>query len=90
MTSEQIAEVIAAKEKCRVTSFQHHKVVERFKGKTVWEGLITQFVLSGHSAPSCFAWIDPDSKELVTVLELPPVTSAETALRAYIVSRPKK
>ena len=86
MTSEQTAEVIASKEHCRVTSFRHHQVTERFKGKTVWQGLITQFTLSGHAAPSCFAWVDPDSKELVTVLELPPVTSAETALRAYIVA----
>ncbi len=87
MTSEQIAEVIASKEHCRVTSFRHHQIIERFKGKTVWEGLITQFTLSGHAAPSCFAWIDPDSKELVTVLERPPVTSPEIALRAYLVSK---
>jgi hypothetical protein len=87
MTAEQIGEVIAEKERCRVTSFRQHHVIERFKGKTVWDGLVTQFHLAGHRAPSCFAWIDPDTDQLVTVLEITPVMSPETAVRAYIMSR---
>jgi hypothetical protein len=89
MTAEQMAEIIADKERCAVTSFRSHAVTERFKGAVAWEGLVTQFYLKGRRAPSCFAWVDPGSNELVTVLELPPVQSPETAVRAYIVSRGK-
>lgn len=35
----------------------------------------------------CYGWVDPGTKQLVTVLNRPPVDSPATAVRAYIASR---
>jgi|SRR5713226_5311614 len=66
-------------------------VKETFQGKTVWEGLVEVFHLHGHPKTTrAYAWIheidDPKNpKRHVTVLHLPPITSAIEAVRAAIV-----
>ena len=66
-------------------------VKESFQGKTVWEGLGEVFHLHGHpKAEKAYAWMhetdDPKKpKRHVTVLHLPPVSSAIEAVRAVIV-----
>ena len=71
-------------------------VHEVFRGQTVWQGEIEVFSLTGHpKAHRCYAWAHkagPNDKDarVVAVLELPPVKSPETALRASIVSDAKK
>ena len=65
-------------------------IVEKMGDKTIWEGVIHVFDLEGNSqAKRCYAWMfkDDDGKtRFVTVLEIPPVISAHTALRAAIAS----
>lgn len=74
-------------------------VKEVFKGKTVWEGDVEVFKLSddprrGHPvAKHCYAWGYPNGKgglEVVAVLEIPPVESPQTAVKAAIAAQAKK
>jgi len=61
---------------------------ETFQGKTVWEGIVEVFELSGHpKATHAYAWTHEtgDScKRHVAVLNIPPVVSPLTAVRAAI------
>jgi hypothetical protein len=71
-------------------------VHEVFRGQTVWKGEVEVFDLVGHpKAKRAYGWSHPDGKNdqgerFVTVLELPPVTSPITAVRASIVADVKK
>jgi hypothetical protein len=71
-------------------------VREVFQGKTVWEGDVEVFDLTGHpKAKRAYAWSHLDGKHdertrFVAVLEIPPVESAETAVRVQIVKDFKK
>ena len=66
-------------------------VHEVFRGQTVWQGNVEVFDLTGHpKAKRCYAWshLDGPNDErtrFVAVLEIPPVVSAETAVRVQIV-----
>ena len=62
-------------------------VHEEFQGQTVWDGEVEVFELENHpKAKRAYAWgTDDDDRRYVTVLELPPVTSPETAVKASIV-----
>ena len=68
-------------------------VRETFRGETAWEGDVEVYELLGHpTAKRCYAWaydLDKGSRTLA-VLELPPVISPLTAVRAYIMSELKK
>ncbi|HJT24852.1 MAG TPA: hypothetical protein VJ873_09760, partial [bacterium] len=67
---------------------------ESFQGKTIWKGEVEIFDVEGHpEAKRCYGWGFKEEKgktEFVTVLELPPVTSPETAVRAYLINLAKK
>ena len=74
-------------------------VHEVFQGKTAWQGVVEVFDLTGHpKAKRTYAWshLDGDkdqSTRYVAVLEIPPVESPQTAVRASILSdikSPKK
>ena len=66
-------------------------VHEVFQGKTVWRGDVEVFDLHGHpKAKRAYAWSHLDGSKdertrFVAVLEIPPVESAETAVRVQIV-----
>ena len=64
-------------------------VRETFQGKTVWEGQVEVFNLLNHpKAKRCYAWaydVETGSRTLA-VLELPPVISPITAVRAAIAA----
>ena len=66
-------------------------VHEVFQGKTVWQGDVEVFDLNDHPrAKRAYAWghLDGEKDErtrFVAVLEIPPVESAETAVRVQIV-----
>ncbi len=69
---------------------------EVFRGQTVWKGPVEVFSVTGHpKAKKAYAWSHPegpdDTRErFVAVLEIPPVESPETAVRASIVADRKK
>ena len=66
-------------------------VTETFQGETVWKGEVEVFDIRGHpKAKRVYAWShvtgkNDEGKRYVAVLELPPVDSAETAVRAAIM-----
>ena len=66
-------------------------VHEVFRGETVWQGDVEVFDLHDHpKAKRAYAWshLDGNADErtrFVAVLEIPPVESAETAVRVQIV-----
>ena len=77
---------------CDAEHLETVPVVERFKGKTVWEGEVEVFKLKGHpKAKRGYAWAYNKEKgsDTVAVLELPPVISPKTAVQAAIVAQGK-
>ena len=89
MNPFEMAMVIAQKEDCPCSYLDSVSVVERFKGKVAWDGIVFVFGLYRPPKQLCYGWVDPDAQTLVTVLNRPPVDSPETAVRAYIASRGK-
>jgi len=82
--------------KCGATYAQTVPVHEVFRGQTVWQGDVEVFDLHGHpKAKRCYAWShlqgeNDQDERFVAVLEIPPVVSAETAVRVQIVKDFKK
>lgn len=63
---------------------------ELFKGQVAWDGVVEIFDLTGHSkAKRCYAWsyLENDEPQDTTVLEIPPVNSAETAVKVAIAAK---
>ena len=78
---------------CEAKHVETVPVVERFKGKTVWEGKVEVFDLIGHpKARRGYAWAYNKEKgsDTIAVLELPPVISPKTAVQAAILSGSQK
>jgi hypothetical protein len=66
-------------------------VREIFEGKTVWEGVVPVFDLTGHpTATRAYAWSSPiegsTERRFFAVLHQPPVDSPQAAVRAAIVA----
>lgn len=67
-------------------------VKEVFRGKTIWQGDVEVFDINGHpKAKRCYGWSHAEGKDdkgerFVTVLEIPPVSSPESAVKVAIVS----
>ena len=70
-------------------------VHESFSGKTVWDGDVEIFTAMQHpKAKRVYAWAHLDGPKdqksrFVTVLELPPVKDARTAVQASIMADSK-
>ena len=65
-------------------------VHEMFPGKTVWKADVEVFDLTGHpKAKRAYAWgyADDKASHYTAVLEIPPVDSAETAVKAAIMAK---
>jgi hypothetical protein len=84
--------VINQLHRCDSKHVESVPVEEMFQGQMVWQGSVEIFSLSGHpKAKRAYAWShvdgkDDDDERFVTVLELPPVKSAETAVKVAIAS----
>jgi hypothetical protein len=95
MSIQDLKDVIKKLHGCEAEYLKSVDVLERFEGKTVWEGVVEVFTLKGHpKAQRCFAWAHrhgPDDKETryVTVLEIPPVDTPQKAVQAAIVAEIK-
>jgi len=81
---------------CDCAHVESVPVHEVFRGQTVWNGRVEVFSLTDHpKAKKAYAWSHLDGpndegERIVTVLEIPPVESPITAVRASIVSDSKK
>jgi len=81
---------------CGASCFETVPVHEVFQGQTVWQVEVEVFNLNGHpKAKRAYAWShregeSDEGERFVAVLELPPVTSPLTAVRASIMADTKK
>lgn len=75
---------------CDSSWVRSEPVHETFQGQTVWEGVVEVFALTGHpKAELAYAWChetDPGGLRYVAVLGVPPVNSAQDAVRAAIAA----
>jgi hypothetical protein len=80
---------------CEAEHVETVPVKEVFQDRIVWQGQVEVFNIRGHpKARRCYAWShatgeDDKRKRYVAVLELPPVNSAQTAVRAAIIQEAK-
>jgi hypothetical protein len=80
---------------CRATHVETVPVVEVFQGKVIWQGEVEVFDIRGHpKAKRAYAWghatgEDDQARRYVTVLELPPVDSPQTAVKVAITAEIK-
>jgi hypothetical protein len=92
---ERLQLTICHLHKCDAVWIESVPVHEVFRGQTVWQGRVEVFALTGHSkAKKAYAWSHMDGandegERIVTVLEIPPVESPITAVRASIVADSK-
>ncbi len=80
--------------KCRAAYVRSVPVHEVFKGQTVWQGDVEVFDLTGHpKAKRCYGWSHGEPEEFITILEIPPVDSPESAVKvgvAYQIRKARK
>jgi hypothetical protein len=88
---EELRDVIRRLHGAEATHVASVPVKEVFGGQTVWDGIVEVFELRGHpKAKKVYAWAhdtdDPKKpRRHVTVLHIPPVTSAVMAVKAAIL-----
>jgi hypothetical protein len=79
--------------RCEASHSRTEAVKEVVNGQVMWEGNVEVFALLGHDdALRCYAWghLHEDGKwEVTTVLAIPPVVSAQSAVLAAFIARVK-
>jgi hypothetical protein len=94
--SERIADIQKAVEKaaeCPATHLETVSVVEGFGGQIIWQGKVEIFTLDGHAkAKRAYGWQTGDGTDAqsTAVLEIRPVDSPNTAVRAAIAAKAKQ
>jgi hypothetical protein len=83
--------VISELHGCASTWVESIPVHEAFRGKTLWQGNVEVFDLIGHpKAKRCYGWTYGEPEEFITILELPPVTDAQSAVKVGVAYQIKK
>ena len=77
--------VIEHLHKCSARHVWTDYIKEEFNGKTLWKGPVEVFNITGHpKAKRCYGWSYGEPEEFITILELPPVDSAQSAVKVGI------
>jgi hypothetical protein len=90
---DEIKQAVEITAECKADHFETVAVVEIFRQQIVWEGAVEVFNLKGHAkAKRAYGWAYKDGEEnrFVAVLEIPPVDSANTAVRLAIAQKAQK
>lgn len=96
--TDYLAEAKSAVERshnCTAAHLETVPICEVFQGRTAWEGEVEVFALTGHpKAKRAYAWGYSNEKrggklDFVTVLEIPPVKSAQSAVQTVIAATAK-
>jgi hypothetical protein len=78
---------------CDAAHSRTETVTETINGQVLWDGKVEVFALLGHDrALRCYAWghlHESGQWEVTTVLAIPPVISAQTAVLAAIAAQIK-
>lgn len=89
-STDQLKRAVESQHGGRATLAQSVPVKETFDGKTVWEGVVHVFDLSGHpKAKRAYAWSserDGGKRRFYAVLHIGPVTGPVEAVRAAVVA----
>ena len=95
-STTQLRDAVEKMHGCKAKHLRSVAVHEVLQGRTVWQGVVEVFQLSGHpEAKRCHAWsyLEGDKDErthFVAALELPPVDSARKAVQVAIASQVKR
>ena len=91
---ERLAEIVRKLHGVETTHVRSEPVHEQFQGETIWQGIVEVFTVRGHpTATTAYAWTyeDDDGKlHHLAVLGVPPVDSAQDAVKAAVVAHIKK
>jgi hypothetical protein len=91
---DELKNVIGRLYECEADHLETVPITETFREQIVWQGEVEGFNVRGHpKAKRCYAWAytDDDGKRKYTaVLELPPVDSPRSAVKAAIVAEARK
>ena len=87
----RLQDVVERLHKCGATHIRTAAVYELLAGQVPWRGDVEVFELVDHpKAKRCYAWCaDETCESFMTALEIPPVTSPQTAIR-FTLSANKK
>jgi len=87
---ERIKNAVEKRERCRAKHVQSLRVKEKWIEETVWDGVVETFDLLNHpTAKRAYAWERRDPGEeppYTVVLGIPPVNSANDAVKAAIMA----
>jgi hypothetical protein len=92
----QVQVAVSQLHNCGAVHFKTVPVREIFQGKLIWQGDVEVFDLHNHpKAKRAYAWSHLDGEkdertQYVAVLEIPPVESAETAVKVAIANEVRK
>ena len=76
---------------CKSEHVESVPVEEVFRGETVWKGDVEVFTLTGHpKAKRCYGWTYGEPEQFITILEIPPVTDAQSAVKVGVSYQIKK
>lgn len=87
---DKLKEAVETMHGCKAQHVRSEPVIDFFRGELAWDGVVETFDIEGHpKAKRCYAWSFMENGELqyTTVLEIPPVDSAETAVKVAIAAR---
>jgi hypothetical protein len=87
-----LQDAIKAMHGCDSRYIESVPVHEVFQGQTAWQGTVEVFHLIGHvTAARAYTWQyrDGGDTKTVSVLEIPPVNSPQTAVQAAIAAQAK-
>lgn len=77
--------------RCETSHTRTESVREVINGQVLWEGNVEVFALLGHDhALRCYAWghlHEAGQWEVTTVLAIPPIVSASTAVLAAVAAK---
>ena len=87
---EDLKQAVERLHHCQASFLEDVAVVEKFREKTVWQGIVSVFGIEGHpQATRCYAWSSPiegsTKRRYYAVLHISPIDSPEKAVRASIV-----
>jgi hypothetical protein len=89
--TERLQMVIEHLHKCGADWVESVPVHEVYGGKTVWQGDVEVYALTGHpKAKRCYGWSYGEPEQFITILELPPVDSAAAAVKVGVAYQVKK
>lgn len=87
---DKLKDAVQVMHRCTATHLISAPIIETFGAEIVWQGVVEVFAITGHpKAKRCYAWsfLEKGQEQFVNVLEIPPVDSPQTAVRAAILAQ---